>query len=139
MAAQVAFRCTATFLVIGLFQCPTPTVVADVADLEKAGAAQALIDSTKSSNVFHLDLLVPRAGAERTPWFDGFDGQEGEQGAVTAGAVAVATIGHPILRILLHLRQEGVGLEEAISWAERGAVRVTPVIPDPSSPTIACS
>ncbi|CAM9261583.1 unnamed protein product, partial [Hapterophycus canaliculatus] len=107
-------------LAISSSSCLISTVAVDAADMDGAGAAETLIDSTKSSNVFHLDLLVQRSDAESMPWFSGFGGQEREEVAVMADAVAVATIGHPIHRMLLHLRQEGVGLEEAMSWAERG-------------------
>lgn len=91
-----------------------------------AAAAAKLIDATESSDVYHLDLLLQRgehSGAEASaaaaptpPWFDGF----GEGAMATAGAVAVVTVGHPIRRMLIHLRQEGVRLDEAMSWAERG-------------------
>lgn len=75
-------------------------------------AAQSLIDDTQSPNVYHLDLLQRRDDASKTaPWFDAF-----------GGGVAVATIGHPLRRMLLHLRKDGIGLEEGISWAKTGAV-----------------
>ncbi|CAN0022530.1 unnamed protein product, partial [Scytosiphon promiscuus] len=120
MAARAAL-CYAVAL--SALTCPSflsRDIAVDATDLDGTSAAQSLIDGTKSSNVFHLDLLVQHSDAESTPWFDGFDGREGEQGAATAGAVAVATIVHPIRRMLVHLRNEGVGLDEAMSWAERG-------------------
>lgn len=90
----------------------------------KAGAAAApkLIDATESSNVYHLDLLLQQERPDAAsappipPWFDGF----GVGDVSKAGAVAVATVGHPIRRMLVHLRQEGVRLDEAMSWAEEG-------------------
>lgn len=125
MAAQAALCYTVSLLAVSLSLFLAPDIMVDAVDIGGTGAAQTLIDSTKSSNVFHLDLLEQQpsdAAAENTPWFDGFGG---EQGAATTGAVAVATIAHPIRRMLLHLQREGVGLEEAMSWAERGgAVRV---------------
>jgi len=76
------------------------------------GAAQSLIDGTQSSNVYHLDLLQrPDDASKAAPWFDGF-----------GGGVAVATVGHPLRRMLLHLRKDGIGLEEGMSWAKTGAI-----------------
>lgn len=87
-----------------------------------AAAAPKLIEATESSDVFHLDLLLQhehsaKAMAPSTPWFDGFG-----EGTAATGAVAVATVVHPIRRMLVHLRQEGVRLDEAMSWAERGGM-----------------
>lgn len=97
---------------------------------EAGAAAPRLADATESSNVYHLDLLQLQQQQEErsdaaavapttTPWFDGF----GAGTLAAAGAVAVATVGHPIRRMLLHLRQEGVGLDQGMSWAERGGMR----------------
>lgn len=86
---------------------------------EIVSAAQSLIDGTETPNVRHLDLLLQQPDAPETtttPWFGGFGG-----GAAAEG-VAVATIGHPLRRLLLHLRREGVELKEGMSWAERGGI-----------------
>lgn len=77
--------------------------------------ARNLIDFTKS-NVFHLDLHARgsqrrRDSSSDTPWFEGFNGKNNGVSA------AAATISHPIRRMLGILREEGVGLEEAMSWA----------------------
>lgn len=81
-----------------------------------ASAARRLIDAT-GSDVFHLDLHArgKRPGdrhedGSNAPWFDGFSGSE--------EGPAAATVDHPIRRMLLHLREEGVGVEEAMAWAE---------------------
>lgn len=82
---------------------------------ETGSAAQSLIDGTETPNIRYLDLLLqPHAPATTKPWFGGFGGD------VAAERVAVTTVGHPLRRMLLHLRREGVELKEAMSWAERG-------------------
>ena len=86
------------------------------ADIEPIAAARRLIDDTKS-DMFHLDLQArgkrngdrQEEGSE-SPWLGHF-----VPGREVAGAV---TIGHPIRRMLVHFQEEGVGLEEAMSWAE---------------------
>lgn len=90
--------------------------VAVQADIEPVAAARRLIDDTKS-DMFHLDLQArgKRNGdrqEERSewPWLSGL-----APGRQVAGAV---TIGHPIRRMLVHFQEEGVGLEEAMSWTE---------------------
>lgn len=78
-------------------------------------AVQRLLDATaESSNaIFHLDLHArryrPVNRSEEGPWFAGF---------LERDNVAAVTVGHPIRRMLLHLREEQVGIEEALSWAE---------------------
>lgn len=83
---------------------------------DRAGA-QHLIDAT-SSDVFHLDLRArggQSAGSEGgqssgVPWFDGFRGNVLRSTA--------ATVSHPIRRMFWHLREERVGIEEAMSWRD---------------------
>lgn len=107
-AACLSFACASLWL---------PASLEVAAETAAGGAARTLIDGT-DSNIHHLDLLVQQpydASTSRAqpPWFDGFGGRDG---------VAAVTVGHPIQRILLHLRAEGVGLEEGMSWPERGGV-----------------
>lgn len=90
--------------------------VAVQADIEPVAAARRLIDDTKS-DMFHLDLQArgKRNGDRQEemsewPWLSGL-----VPGREMAGAV---TIGHPIRRMLVHFQEEGVGLEEAMSWTE---------------------
>lgn len=81
---------------------------------EHTAAARRLINATQS-NVFHLDLLArgKRPGTRReegpdVPWFNGF---------LESKMPAAVTVGHPIRRMLLHLSEEMVDVEEAMSWA----------------------
>lgn len=80
----------------------------------QTSATQVLIDATMS-DVFHVDLHArgKRLGdksmeGSKGPWFDGF---------VEGMLPAAATIGHPIRRMLVHLKEEQVSVEEATSWA----------------------
>lgn len=92
-------------------------VHADMEPIAAIAAARRLIDDTKS-DMFHLDLQArgtrsggrQEEGSESLPWSSGF-----VPGREAAGAV---TIGHPIRRMLVHFKEEGVGLEEALSWGE---------------------
>ena len=92
-------------------------------EAEHIAAARRLIDATQS-NVFHLDLLArgKRPGSRsaegaKVPWFGGFLDSE---------TPAAATVGHPIHRMLVHLREERIGLEEAMSWTQgSGAYKQT--------------
>ena len=105
---------TAALLAVYILSCLVACVVVRA---EPGSAAQRLIDDTATTNVQHLDLLLqPHVPPTTPPWFVGFGGSVG------AGGVAVATIGHPLRRMLLHLRREGVELKEGMSWAERGGV-----------------
>lgn len=74
-----------------------------------------LIDAT-SSEIFHLDLQSrgeyhSEEGHEYAakPWFDGFREES---------SVAAVTIGHPMRRMLRHLKEEYVTVEEALRWTE---------------------
>lgn len=104
---------TAALVAVCILNCLIAFVVVRA---EPSSAAQSLIDATETPNVRHLDLL-PNAPTTATPWFGGFGG------GVAVEEVAVATIGHPVRRMLLHLRREGVELKEGMSWAERGGRR----------------
>lgn len=73
--------------------------------------AQHMIESTKSIDVlWHADLHA-RGSRDGTPWLEGFPR------TATVNMATAATISHPIRRMLAHLRLEGVGLEEAMTWA----------------------
>ena len=82
---------------------------------------QTLID-TAGTHVFHLDLhLRQRSPSNSSPnnassvhWFEGF----GETTQAGSAAAAVATLSHPIRRMLSFLLKEEVGLEEALFWTE---------------------
>lgn len=82
---------------------------------EHTAAARRLIDATQS-NVFHLDLLArgkrPGTRSEEgpdVPWFNGF---------LESKIPAAVTIGHPMRRMLLHLSEEMVDVEDSMSWAQ---------------------
>lgn len=79
-------------------------------------AARHLTDISKPS-VIHLDVYARgtstfsgEGGVPTAPWFEGF--------LSGTGVWAAATIGHPIRRMLAHLREEGVELEEAVWWTK---------------------
>lgn len=83
------------------------------ADTEHIAAARRLIDET-GSDMFHLDLQA-RGKRNRDGVEEGWEWGGFVPGREVAGAV---TIGHPIRRMLVHFEEEGVGLEEAMSWTE---------------------
>lgn len=72
--------------------------------------AQHVIEFTKSIDVlWHVDLHA-RGSRDGAPWMEGFPRM------LTANMATAATISHPIRRMLAHLRLDGVGLEEAMTW-----------------------
>jgi len=99
-----------TFAVAGSF-----VVATDV-----GAKVQRLIDAS-GARLFHLDLhsrhLSTSNSSSEPKQFKGF---LEEPQAVSAEAT-VATLSHPIRRLLSFLLEEGVGLEEAWSWmGDRG-------------------
>lgn len=95
---------------------------------ENGTTVQRLIEDT-GSNIFHLDLHTRGGGrnsggngsssstneeglAGVSPWFEGFGV------AWVKTEAAAVTVSHPVRRILSYLKEEGVGLEEALSWMD---------------------
>lgn len=74
-----------------------------------------LLNAT-SSEIFHLDLQSRGEhhgeGAHEYPAKPCFGGFHGES------SVAAVTIGHPLRRMLRHLKEEGVAVDEALKWTE---------------------
>lgn len=62
---------------------------------------------------------------QQQPWFEGFtvaaaeaDPKAGSAAGDASALTAAITIGHPVRRLLSYFVEEGVGLEEALSWTD---------------------
>lgn len=89
-------------------------VSVDTSANPKVRKVQALIDAS-GAHLFHLDLHSRRLGTNNSSSEPLFKGFREEAQAVSAEAT-VATLSHPIRRLLSFLLEEDVGIEEAWSW-----------------------